>query len=89
MKSDPKHSILKISEFMGSKYKEMLLANDEDVLKKVIENSSCQKMKAVIKKDRDERNPNVPANYDMNGKRIEFVREGVIGDYLNHLTLEN
>ena len=45
MKSDSRSAILKITDFLGEGYKEKSLANDELMPKKVIENTSLQKMK--------------------------------------------
>lgn len=86
MKSDTKSSVLKIAEFIDPKYREELLANDGEILQKVIENSSFQKMKKVINQDRREAHPERPPKFDKNGERVEFIRKGVIGDCVNHFT---
>jgi len=45
MKKDLRGNILKIARFLGENYEKDLIANDEEVLKKVLEESSFESMK--------------------------------------------
>ena len=84
MKSDTRTAILRIAEFIGGDYKEQLLANDEKMLKIVIENSSFGKMKDAFSEET--RHPERPPVFGPDGERIEFIRKGIVGDYLNYFT---
>ena len=52
------------------------------MLKIVMENTSIQKMRQDLREGRitefnDEMKP-------LNGEKLEFIRKGVVGDYMNH-----
>lgn len=82
MKSDIRGAVLKIAEFMGQEYKRKLIADDELILKKVLENTTLQKMKKDMNEGKiaafqDEIKP-------LNGQKLEFIRKGIVGDYMNY-----
>jgi hypothetical protein len=88
MKNKPEDSVLKIAEFIDPKYKKKLLENDNEILKKVLEKSSFEFMKATVNKtmakrvNERESNPSQRVAED----DFKFIRKGVIGDWRSHFT---
>ncbi|XP_039260199.2 sulfotransferase ssu-1-like [Styela clava] len=74
--SDTKNEILKIARFIGNQCEEDLTSDSEAILRKIIEETQISEMR----KD--------DSKWVLSERSIPFIRKGVIGDWKNHMTVE-
>ncbi|XP_078491782.1 amine sulfotransferase-like [Ciona intestinalis] len=77
VKQDPRNEVLKVANFLGGEYEKKLKMDEGKILENILERSSFSHMKGRNVWHKTFRPENEP-----------FIRKGVIGDWKNHLSVE-
>lgn len=78
MKTDASANIVRIAEFLGQGYADMLTANENQILKQIVQETSFEATKKQL----------ADSGFDGKGGEADFARKGIIGDWRNHFTDE-
>lgn len=84
MKTQPKEQIRKMAKFISSELEQKVSANNDEILNRVVKNSSIEHMKETTNKTL----ANTFKIADERKEQFTFVRKGIVGDFRTHLSVD-